>query len=183
MSYPTFFKTTVLAAVFSFLLAGGVSADDAKKEEKKPAGTTLCTMKFSLKSWSVFYKSGKGYGTITCDNNQKADIAIRSHGGGVTFGKYNIADGEGEFSPVKDIKELYGKYGSVGGEGGAVEARIGQNLSKDDINLSIKGTGTGGGFGFDFGGFRISPMTDKDRQEMEKEKQKEAAEAEKKKDD
>ena len=162
-----------------FLLLCGVlylpSHGEAKDKKKHEPGKTNCTMQFHIKSWSVFYKSGKGAGTIKCDNGQKADVYLRSHGGGITFGKENIADASGEFSPVADIKDLYGKYGTVGGEGGAVKSRIGYTMSKDDIDLNIKGTGTGGGFGFDFSGFRISPLTEKQRQEIKKEEAKQAA--------
>lgn len=129
----------------------------AKTEIKAP-GTVKCTMAFELKSWSVFYKSGKGEGTIQCSNGQKSKIKISSKGGGITFGKFNIANGKGKFSPVHNISELYGKYANVGGEGGAAKARMGANLTKDDINLDIEGTGSGGGFGFDFSGFTIKPV-------------------------
>ncbi|HCU25524.1 MAG TPA: hypothetical protein DF383_10965 [Deltaproteobacteria bacterium] len=145
------------------------SAVFAEAPAEKAKGQTLCTMYFSLKSWSVFYKSGKGYGAIHCDNGQKADVTIHSQGGGVSFGKYDIPEGEGKFSAVSDIQELYGKYGSVGGEGGAGKAAMSESLSKDGITLEIKGRGTGGGFGFDFGGLRISTMTEKDREQMRKE--------------
>lgn len=173
------FLAPALAGVLFFSAGAGFAVSKKVQKEK---GQTICTMKFELKSWSAFYKSGKGYGTIACDNGQKADVKLRSHGGGITFGKHNISDGKGKFSAVQDIKDLYGKYGAVGGEGGAVKSRIGQNLSKDDINLDIEGTGTGGGFGFDFSGFRISPMTDKDRKDQAKEKAKEAQDAQNKKD-
>jgi len=157
-------------------------SSEAKDKKKREPGKTNCTMQFHMKSWSVFYKSGKGAGSIKCDNGQKADVYLRSHGGGITFGKHNIADATGEFSPVKDLNELYGKYGTVGGEGGAVKSRIGYTLSKDDIDLNIKGTGTGGGFGFDFSGFRISPLTEKQRRDIEKQAAKEAREDAKKAD-
>ncbi len=131
----------------------------AKTSKVDPHGKKInCTMHFELKSWAVFYKSGKGDGTITCDNGSKADVVIRTHGGGIQFGKNNIANGFGKFSPVNDIEQLFGKYASVGGHGGAVKARIGQELSKDDISLGIKGTGTGVDFGFDFGSFQITPV-------------------------
>jgi hypothetical protein len=126
--------------------------------ETKSKGTVKCTMDFELHSWSAFYKSGKGTGTISCSNGQKSKIKIRSHGGGITFGKFNIANGKGKFSPVHNISELYGKYANVGGEGAAGKARMAASLSKDDIDLDIEGKGTGGGFGFDFSGFRISPV-------------------------
>jgi len=149
--------------------------DEAPSPSKKSKGTIHCTMKFELRSWAVFYKSGKGEGAITCDNGKKSDVLIRTHGGGIQFGKNNIANGFGKFSPVKSLDELYGKYASVGGHGGAVKSRIGQSLSKDDISLDIKGTGTGVDFGFDFGSFRISPMNAKDKEEWEEREEKEAA--------
>lgn len=146
--------------VVTLLTGIAVRAKGEKKSDmpEKKQGNVRCTMDFELKSWSAFYKSGKGQGTITCSNGQKSKIKIRSQGGGITFGKFNIANGKGKFSPVHDIKELYGKYANVGGEGGAAKAAMAANLSKDDINLDIEGTGTGGGFGFDFSGFKISPQ-------------------------
>ncbi len=138
----------------------GLFLGSSQVHAKKPphaSGKLRCTMDFSLKSWSAFYKSTKGEGTISCNNGRRVPVTIRGHGGGITFGKHNIANGVGSFSPVNSIEELYGKYSMVGGEGGAVKSRMGHTLSKDDITLNLKGTGTGGGFGFDFSGFRISP--------------------------
>jgi len=156
-----------------FLSVVGLGSIGQAKDKKPPkvAGKTNCTMDFELPSWAVFYKSGKGEGTISCDNGAKRSVTIRTHGGGVQFGKNNISNGFGKFSPVTGIDELFGKYASVGGHGGAVKARIGQSLSKDDISLDIKGTGTGVDFGFDFGSFRISPAdghskSDKDKDDL-----------------
>ncbi|MDL1871522.1 hypothetical protein FBR05_04890 [Deltaproteobacteria bacterium PRO3] len=180
----TFLKRGLVTAA-SLLCLALPSAGHAKEESKdaksgKAKGKVQCTMAFELRSWAVFYKSGKGEGTITCSNGQKADVKIRTHGGGVQFGKNNIANGSGKFSPVKKLEELYGKYASVGGHGGAVKSRIGQSLSKDDISLNIKGTGTGVNFGFDFGSLRISPMSAEDKEEWE-EREREEAEKEAKK--
>lgn len=171
------FLAILLFAISLAISGPGLTKDkDEAKGEKsgKSKGKVECTMTFELRSWAVFYKSGKGEGTITCNNKQKADVKIRTHGGGVQFGKNNIANGFGKFSPVKNLDELYGKYASVGGHGGAVKSRIGQSLSKDDISLDIKGTGTGVNFGFDFGSFRISPMSAKDKEEWEEREQEEA---------
>lgn len=172
-----------------------LAAPLAAKEEKTPKtskGQVNCTMQFELHSWAVFYKSGKGGGSITCDNGQRSDILVRTHGGGIQFGKFNIANGSGKFTPVKSIDQLFGKWATVGGQGAVVKARIGQSLSKDDITLDIKGTGTGGGFGFDFGSFRITPITpaqakalatEKAEQEKMEQQEKEAEKAAKKKKD
>ncbi len=149
-------RVLCLSLGFSLGLFSGVTGVHAKKPSHS-SGKLRCTMDFSLKSWSAFYKSTKGEGTISCNNGRRVPVVIRGHGGGITFGKHNIANGVGSFSPVNNVEELYGKYSMVGGEGGAVKSRMGHTLSKDDITLNLKGTGTGGGFGFDFSGFRISP--------------------------
>ena len=119
-----------------------------------------CEMEFQLKSWSVFYKSGKGSGTVTCDNGKKARVSIRTHGGGITFGKSNIT-GHGEFKNVPSMQDIYGSYASAGGHAGVVKSASAQSLSKDDITLDISGTGTGVDLGFDFGDFKISRYGEK----------------------
>src|SRR5262245_14481931 len=85
-----------------------------------------CEMDFQLKSWSVFYKSGKGTGTVVCDNGQKASVNIRAKGGGITFGKNNII-GRGEFKNVPDIRNIYGSYASAGGHAGVVKSASAQS--------------------------------------------------------
>jgi hypothetical protein len=115
---------------------------------------TKCQLDFTLKSWSVFYKSGKGSGTITCDNGQKAAVRIRAQGGGITFGKSTIR-GNGEFSPVESIQKLYGSYGEAEGHAGVVKSASGHTLSKDDITMNLTGSGGGVDIGFDFGSFKI----------------------------
>jgi len=118
---------------------------------------TKCGMDFELKSWSVFYKSGKGSGTVSCDNGQKARVAIRTQGGGITFGKNSIR-GHGDFKNVNAIRDIYGSYASAGGHAGVVKSAAGQSLSKGDITLDINGTGGGVDLGFDFGSFKISRL-------------------------
>ena len=41
-------------------------------------GLTLCTMTFDFKGWSIFFATGSGAGTITCDNGQTADVKLSS---------------------------------------------------------------------------------------------------------
>lgn len=119
---------------------------------------TECKIDFTLKSWSVFYKSGKGYGTIRCDNGQKSKVYLRSQGGGLTFGKGKITDGHGTFSKVSRLKELYGSYTSAEGHAGVVKNASAQALSKGDVSLTLTGTGNGIDIGFDFGKFTISKV-------------------------
>ena len=51
---------------------------------------TVCKMTFSLKGWSMFYKTASGSGTIRCDNGQKAAVKIAAKGGGLTAGNLDI---------------------------------------------------------------------------------------------
>lgn len=120
------------------------------------AAETSCELTFSMKSWSVFYKSGKGSGTIVCDNGQKAKVRLRSHGGGLTFGKGKILDGHGTFSKASSIQELYGAYATAGAGAGAGDSASAQALSKGDISLTLTGNGKGINIGFDFGKLTIS---------------------------
>lgn len=127
----------------------------AKNPPSKPKEFE-CKLTFNLASWSVFYKSGKGNGTISCENGQKASVKIRSHGGGITFGKSKIVDGHGTFSKVKNIKELYGSYATAEGHAGVSKSASARAMTKGSVSLTLTGTGSGVDLGFDFGSFKIS---------------------------
>jgi hypothetical protein len=120
--------------------------------------TTVCTMDFTLKSWSAFYKSGKGSGTITCDNGQTAKVKIRAKGGGITAGRSEVRDGLGKFTQVADIKELFGAYASAGAAAGAGKSSEAQALTKGEVSLTLQGKGTGVEVGISFGKLTITPL-------------------------
>lgn len=120
------------------------------------AAETKCTMEYNLKSWSIFYKSGKGSGAITCDNGQSARVSIRSKGGGLTAGTSKIIGGHGVFSSTNDIRDLFGSYASAAAHGGAGDAGAAQALTKGDVSLTLTGSGKGINVGIDFGSFKIS---------------------------
>ena len=103
------FKISFMALLFMLLFLQ-LSSSHAAKTVGVQADKTKCELEFSLKSWSVFYKSGRGAGVIRCDNGQEANVHIRTHGGGITFGKSEILDGKGQFSGVYDIAKLFGGY-------------------------------------------------------------------------
>jgi len=113
-------------------------------------------MEFELNSWSIFYKSGKGHGNITCDNGQKSAINIRTHGGGLTFGKSKILNGRGTFSKVSDIRDLFGGYAESEAHAGASESADAHAMWKGDVALAISGTGKGWNLGVNFGKFKIT---------------------------
>lgn len=146
------FLTGLLA---SCLFASVLTAEEPDQKDKP--SETECRLNFTLSSWSVFYKRGKGDGKITCDNGQSADVKISTHGGGVTFGKSKIIDGHGTFSKVRDISELYGGYAESEAHAGASGSADARAMWNGDIGLALSGTGKGWNLGFNFGKFKITP--------------------------
>lgn len=125
---------------------------------KSAQADTQCKMSFTMKSWSVFYKSGKGSGTIRCDNGQKARVSLRAHSGGLTFGKNKTLNGRGVFSRTASIKDVFGSYAMGEAHGGAGDSGSSQALTKGDISLALTGTGQGVNVGIDFGSFKITKI-------------------------
>lgn len=133
-------------------------------ETGKPATLdtrTRCRMAFNLKGWSAFYKRAKGKGTITCDNGQTANVTLSSVGGGITFGKHEITDGEGKFTKVEDINQLFGSYATSEAHAGASRSADAQAMTKGKVSLTFTGTGKGYDLGFSFGRLRIKPAGEK----------------------
>ncbi len=119
------------------------------------AGKVDCEMRFSVSSWSAFYKAGKGTGTITCNNGQTLAVKIRTRGGGLTFGKSSIEGGLGKFTEVDDISDLLGTYVSAEAHAGAVKSAKGQVVTKGEVSLALAGKGRGWDLGVAFGKFEI----------------------------
>ncbi len=135
---------TLLVAPMALTLPFSAQADDIG-----------CKMHFSMKGWSIFYKTYKGYGVVKCSNGQTAKVYLTSTGGGLVAGKSSIDDGVGDFSGVKDITNIFGDYASAGGEAGAVKSAAGTVVSKGEINLALSGTGRGWDLGVSFSKFSI----------------------------
>lgn len=119
-------------------------------------GETNCSMKFSMKGWSAFYKTSKGEGTITCDNGQSATVTLKLTGGGITFGKSETKNGTGKFSPVGKLENLLGSYGAAQAEAGAVKSTEAQALTKGTVSLALSGTGEGFNLGVSGAKFTIA---------------------------
>ncbi|PIR25460.1 MAG: hypothetical protein COX62_01320 [Deltaproteobacteria bacterium CG_4_10_14_0_2_um_filter_43_8] len=143
-----------LLVLFSFASAQTLHA----ASEEKELGTVSCQLSFNLKSWSVFYKSGKGTGTISCDNGQTASVKIRTKGGGISFGKNEIVNGKGTFSKVHDIEKLFGGYAQSEAHAGASSSASAAALWNGNVGLTLSGKGKGWDLGFAFGHFKITPL-------------------------
>ena len=141
-------KSGIFAALLSMAVACGWA-------HTASAQLTKCKLTFTLQSWSVFYKTSKGSGTIKCDNGTSAAVRLSAKGGGFTVGKSKISDGKGEFSEVGSIDELFGSYATADASAGAVRSSTAQVLTKGNVSLAISGTGNGWDLGVSFGDFRI----------------------------
>jgi hypothetical protein len=116
---------------------------------------TKCRMNFELRGWSFIYRNSNGTGTVTCTNGQSAAVRLTLHAGGFTAGKFDILNGEGVFSEVKNIDEIFGTYVVASGHAGATKAVSGWAMTKGEISLAISGDGRGWTLGADVGGFTI----------------------------
>ena len=144
----------VLCSFFmTVLVLGLISGSSAPA---RADGETKCDLKFTMKGWSAFYKTSKGEGTITCDNGENAAVTLKLTGGGITFGKTEIKDGSGVFSPVNKLENLLGSYGGTEAEAGAVKSTAAQALTKGNVSLAITGTGEGWNLGVSGAKFTIA---------------------------
>ncbi|GAB2626280.1 hypothetical protein [Novilysobacter erysipheiresistens] len=119
------------------------------------AGPIDCKLRFDLSGWSVFYKTGKGSGTVSCDNGQSMPVQIRTKGGGLSFGKTEIKDGTGEFSGLYRIEDVLGTYATAEAHASAGTATKAQVMTKGDVSLALAGKGEGWSVGVAFGKFVI----------------------------
>ena len=149
---------SILLALAGLVAAGVTRVEPATASEAAKPGLTSCRMTFNLKGWSAFYKTSKGDGTITCDNGESMKVKIKATGGGITFGKSEILDGNGKFSDAKNIQELLGAYAQSEAHAGAGKSTGAQALTKGEVSLALSGTGRGVDVGFAFGKFTIEKM-------------------------
>jgi hypothetical protein len=143
-------KPRVLAtALFASMLlaASGAQARD---------GSMTCKMQYTLTGWSVIYKHAEGKGTVRCSNGQSMAVKLSAKGGGLTLGKYKVHNGFGEFSGVRNIRDVLGTYASAGADAAAGPGVTSQAMTKGDVSLALSGTGEGVNLGVAITGFTIS---------------------------
>jgi len=148
-------KKLIIFGVLTMLC--GFSAPAVAQE--KAAAAVDCKMKFNLKGWSVFYKTADGSGRVICSNGEKANVKINVTGGGLTFGKMDIRDGNGTFSEVIHINEIFGPYVAAEVHAGAVKSAQASVYTKGEISLAMTGSGRGINIGIDLGKLEISKRT------------------------
>ena len=132
------------------LACGGLMAGTPAR-----AGDISCWMNFQLSGWSVFYKTASGSGTVHCSNGQSMHVTLRAKGGGLTFGKTRINNGNGKFSGVGSMREVLGHYANAEAHAGAERSADAQVLTKGNVALALSGKGEGWNLGVAFGAFII----------------------------
>jgi len=141
------------ALLFPILAAAGLAMAASPARASDPID---CKLSFDLSGWSVFYKTGSGNGTVTCDNGQSMAVKIETKGGGLSFGKTRIEDGIGEFSGIRHIEDVLGTYATAEAHASAGRSSKAQVMTKGDVSLALAGKGEGWSLGVAFGKFVIS---------------------------
>lgn len=139
----------------AFLLSLALLAGAGLPAASAQAGEVDCKLSFEMSGWSVFYKTASGTGVVRCDNGQSLPVKVSTKGGGLTFGKSRIENGTGEFSGVRDIREVLGSYATAEAHAGAVKSSKAQVMTKGEVSLALAGTGRGWDLGVAFGKFVI----------------------------
>lgn len=120
------------------------------------AADVKCSMTFTMSGWSAFYKTASGTGTIKCSNGQSAAVKLDARGGGLTFGKSTIENGQGEFSGAASLDEVLGSYVAAEAHAGAVKSSKASVMTKGEVSLALSGVGRGWDLGIAFGKLTIS---------------------------
>lgn len=118
------------------------------------SGLMTCTMKFKMSGLSLIYKHYDGTGEIQCRNGDKAQVILTSNSVGFTIGKSEI-EGDGVFSEVKSINEIFGDYASMESHVGFINSFDAQLLTRGEISLALKAQGRGIDIGATFGDLNI----------------------------
>jgi hypothetical protein len=118
-------------------------------------GDLSCKLHYNLSGWSIFYKTAKGSGRVTCSNGQTMTVHIRVKGGGLTVGKTEVKDGIGKFTGVHAISDVLGHYAEAGAHAGADKSASSGVMTKGDVSLALAGKGRGWNLGVDAGAFII----------------------------
>lgn len=114
-----------------------------------------CTMTYHMKGFSLGYKQYDGFGEVACRNGQKAQVVLSSKSIGFTIGSSEI-EGEGRFTEVKDVNEIFGNYVSLGNHFGFLKSIDRQILTKGEVSLALIGKGRGFDIGFTIGDLSIA---------------------------
>lgn len=147
-------KKTMIATLASIACATGLAFST-----QAYAGSDLdCKLDYQLKTWSLVYKQANGTGTVRCENGETLPVLITAKGFGLTAGKWKIDNGNGAFTDVHNIKDVYGRYAHASANAGVVKSAETQLLTKGTVSLALAGSGDGINIGVDVGSLHIKPV-------------------------
>ena len=135
--------------------------EQVEKEFKEQFGEKklgTCSMKYKLEGFSLAYRQYDGTGEISCRNGQKASVSLSSKSIGFTIG-YSVIEGDGYFTDIKYISELFGNYISLGNHIGFNKSIDRQILTRGEISLVLIGRGKGFDIGVTIGDLSIKPRS------------------------
>jgi hypothetical protein len=100
------------------------------------------------------FKYYDGTGEIQCRNGERSQVSLSSKSIGFTIGKSEI-EGEGIFSEVRNLNEIYGDFVSMESHIGFLTSLDAQLLTRGEISLALKGQGRGIDIGATIGDLTI----------------------------
>jgi hypothetical protein len=114
-----------------------------------------CKLNFSLSGWSALYSHAEGKGTVTCRDGSSLPVLITATGGGLTAGKTQVDHGRGDFTHVRTIDDVLGRYAQGEVHAGVMKSGTAQLLTKGTVSLALAGAGEGIDLGVDVGEFTL----------------------------
>jgi hypothetical protein len=108
-------------------------------------------LSFSLSGWSAVYSQAEGKGMVTCKDGSSMPVLITAKGGGLTAGRTQVDHGTGEFTHVRNIDEVLGRYAQGEAHAGVMKSGTAQLLTKGTVSLALAGSGRGIDLGVDVG--------------------------------
>ena len=115
-----------------------------------------CSLTYTMKGWSAFYKTYKGTGVVSCPSGQKLNVNLSLQGGGFTFGASEITEGKGTIRGVHNVGDVYGGAFALGGHAGFIKSVEGRWIPKGSRTITLSGKGRGYDLGWSMGSFRIT---------------------------
>ncbi len=117
-----------------------------------------CSLKYTMKGWSAFYKTYQGSGTVRCPSGKSARVKLSLKGGGFTLGASHILNGTGTIHGIHKIEDIYGRSFALGGHAGFTQSVEARWIPKGDYTITLSGKGVGYDLGWSVGSFRISKL-------------------------
>jgi len=117
-----------------------------------------CSLEYTMKGWSAFYKAYKGTGTVSCPSGKSAKVKLSLKGGGITFGASEITAGKGKIKGVNKIDDIYGGGFAIGGHAGFNKSIEGRVVPRGSRTITLSGKGKGYDLGWSMGSFKISKL-------------------------